>query len=94
VTPAPAWAPRVDPTTIALRGSSYGHRRLGSDGSGRGIRDIAGTPCGQSQSRAGSDSVPSAIRTRAHQCRHTAETAAAAVDPPDTMLANGLHFAN
>jgi len=31
-----------------------------------------GTPCDQSQSRAGSDSVPSAIRTTAHQCRHAA----------------------
>ena len=40
---------------------------LGSDASGHGsgISDIAWDACDQSQSRAGSDSVPSAIRTTA-----------------------------
>ena len=66
-----------------------------------------GTPCGQSQSRAGSDRVPSGIRTMAHQCRHAADGAAAVDHRRGTrvvvdqgtahrltnMLASGLHFA-
>jgi len=50
---------------------------LGSDGSGRasGISDIAWDACGQPQSRAVSDRVPPAIRTTAHQCRHTGDAA-------------------
>ena len=81
---------------------------LGSDGSGHGsgISDIAWDACGQSQSRAGSDRVPPAIRTTAHQCRHAAD-AAAAVDhrrgtrvvvdqgtAPNKHACLGLRFAN
>jgi hypothetical protein len=90
--------PAACPTDTVPGSDAFGH--------GSGISDIAWDAWGQSQSRAGSDRVPPAIRTTAHQCRHAAD-AAAAVDhrrgtrvvvdqgtAPNKHACLGLRFAN